>query len=380
MGFDIGVIGTGADPDDPDAEGYAMAYRHARGYQRIDGCELVCCADIVRENAERFADRFGIPARNIFEDYETLLREASPDIVSVCVPPAVHAEIVIGCAETGVVDAIHCEKPMAKTWGESVEMVKACERNGVQLTINHQRRFGKPYRKAKELLDRGKIGTLERIELGGENLYDYGTHLFDLCGFYTDQASVEWTLAAIDYSEENVQFGAHNENMALAQWKYDTGVFGLATTGDSGFANCHIRLLGTDGVVEIGASGGPPLRFKRDHSSSWTPVDTGYDGVYKPSKGYVAAGIQKLAEVAPIVPDDAFRTSTYIKRALKNVVRSVELDERSELDARNALQSTEVIFGCWESARRRGKVEFPLQIADNPLESMVEAGELPLEN
>ena len=35
-----------------------------------------------------------------------------------------------------------------------------------------------------------------------------------------------------------------------------------------------------------------------------------------------------------------------------------------------------MIFGAWESARRRGRVEFPLDIEDNPLEAMVESGEL----
>jgi hypothetical protein len=28
-----------------------MAYKHAAGYERLDNCELVACADIVRENA-----------------------------------------------------------------------------------------------------------------------------------------------------------------------------------------------------------------------------------------------------------------------------------------------------------------------------------------
>jgi hypothetical protein len=40
------------------------------------------------------------------------------------------------------------------------------------------------------------------------------------------------------------------------------------------------------------------------------------------------------------------------------------------------LQATELIFASWESARRRGRVDLPLEIEDNPLEDMVEAGQL----
>lgn len=61
MTLEIAVVGTGANPNKRDRTGYAMAYRHARGYRRLDDCEIVSCADIVLENAERFAEEFDVP-------------------------------------------------------------------------------------------------------------------------------------------------------------------------------------------------------------------------------------------------------------------------------------------------------------------------------
>ena len=101
-----------------------------------------------------------------------MLAETHPDIVSVCVPPGLHADIVIDCARTGVPEAIHCEKPMAKTWSDCREMVEVCEAEGVQLSFNHQKRFAGPVREAKWLLDDGAIGELERLEFGEEHLCD----------------------------------------------------------------------------------------------------------------------------------------------------------------------------------------------------------------
>jgi len=45
----VALIGTGANPDDADLSGFAMAYQHADAYEAIDDVEIVACADIVRE-------------------------------------------------------------------------------------------------------------------------------------------------------------------------------------------------------------------------------------------------------------------------------------------------------------------------------------------
>jgi len=351
MTYTAAVIGAGEDPENPSASGFAMGYSHADGYEATDGIELVAVADIVPENAEAFADAYDIGDDGVFEDYNEMLAAVEPDVVSVCVPPALHESISVDCIRSGVVEAVHCEKPMALTYGGATRMAQAATRRDVHLTFNHQRRFGRPFRKAKELLDAGEIGALERVEFAASNVYDYGSHSFDLSNYYTDQATPAWVLAGIDYREPNVFFGAHNENHAVVQWAYENGITGLATTGvgEASIA-CHNRLVGTEGVIEVGAhdQDDGALRIRRD-GDGWESLDTDDEGLH----------------------DDV-----YIHRAIADVVEGVDTGEPSELDAANALDATEIIFGVWESARRRGRVEFPLEIDDNPLEAMVEAGDL----
>ena len=48
----VGFIGTGNKNKRPDGMGYAMAYQHASGYNALDNCELVACADISEENGQ----------------------------------------------------------------------------------------------------------------------------------------------------------------------------------------------------------------------------------------------------------------------------------------------------------------------------------------
>jgi predicted dehydrogenase len=377
MTDDIGFVGTGADPESPGTDGYAMAYRHAAGYERVDGCRLTCCADIVRENAEAFAERHDIDEDGVFEDYERMCRERDPDVMSVCVPPSVHAEVVVGLAETGVPDAIHCEKPMAASWADCRRMVERCAEAGIQLTVNHQRRLGPIFRRAKELLDDGTIGSLRRIEWSDVTLFDAGTHLFDLSMFYTDQAPVEWVLAGVAYHDENKWFGTHNENQAVVQWRHTSGVDGLAVTGDgSDTFGAYIALCGTEGRIELGGEGGPPLRYRNDDTTGWEGVDVGEDHWGNPTYSLPRHAAVRLARRLPLVPESlvvpAYRS--HVDRAIENVVESYRSGDGSPLRAELALGSTELIFAAYESVRRRGRVDLPLDVEDNPLESMVESG------
>jgi predicted dehydrogenase len=223
----------------------------------------------------------------------------------------------------------------------------------VQLTFNHQRRFGAAFRQAKELLDDGEIGDLERVAFANPNLYDYGTHSFDLSNYFNDERGVEWVIGQIDYREERLAFGAHNANQALVQWEYENGVQGLAVTGPGeALVGAHNKLVGTDGVIEIRNDADPPLRIRRAGDESWEAVDCDGESVHGPG---------------------------FIRRAIADVVDAYGTDRESELCARNALTATETVFAAWESARRRGRVDLPLEITDNPLASMVESGALDVE-
>jgi predicted dehydrogenase len=349
------VIGTGG-----------IAHTHGHGYGTVEGVDLVACADLVRERAVEFAEAWSVPESGIYEDYETMLREAEPDIVSVCTPPALHADIVVGVARTGVPAAIHCEKPMADTWGNAGRMTHACRRRGIALTFDHQRRFAEPVRRARDHVDAGDIGDLERVEVACPNLYDWGTHLFDMANYCNGDRPAEWVLGQVAYHEENVQFGMHNENQGLVAWAYGNGVSGVASTGEgSGVVSDvgpGIRLEGTEGTIELFGPAGPPgpeeqLRLRRA-GGDWDPLDVGGEGLHRSGEYVDVDGHNNIA------------------RGIQDAVDAAREGRQSELSAEHALRATEIYFGAYESSRRRGRVELPLDIDDNPLVAMVESGEL----
>lgn len=345
----VGVIGTGKKPVKPGPQGYGMAWQHAAAYRGIDQAEIVACADIVDENAKAFQEEFDVAST--YTDYHEMLEKENLDIVHICTWPHLHEEMAVAAAEAGV-KGIFCEKPMADTWAGAKRMVRVAQEKGALIAFNHQRRYGAPFRKAKELLDAGEVGKLQRVEFGVGNLYDYGSHSVDLSNYFNDERSAKWVIAQIDYRQENLVFGAHNENQAYALWQYDNGVFGVASTGaGSALINAHNRIVGDEGFIEVGPFGEnlPVLRVLRKGDSDWQAIDCGGEHCHGPG---------------------------YIDRAVADFIDCVLTGRECELSGENALKATEIIFACWESSRRRGRIDLPLMDEGNALKEMVDAGEL----
>ena len=227
-------------------------------------------------------------------------------------------------------------------------MLQACEANGAQLTFNHQRRFGPPYRKAKELLKNGAIGDLVRLEATCDNLFDWGTHWFDMLCFYNDETDVEWVIGQIDGRGSHRVFGALIEGQGLSQFKFKNGVMGLLITGVGAEGKLTNRLIGTDGMIEVGHSQEVPLRMWGKGQSEWTPAP-------------VASGMHGM---------------DYVEAGVLDLVDALKTGREPELSGRRALRATELIFATYESSRRRGRVDLPLEIEDSPLVAMVAAGAL----
>lgn len=340
--FRVGIIGCGRPLRTSGATGYGMSHLHARGYEASPDAEIVALADISLENAQAFQAEHGGEA--IYLDYHEMLEKEHLDIVSIATWPSLHAPMVIAAAEAGV-KAVHCEKPMAPTFGEARRMVEAAERCGVQLTFNHQRRFGDPFRKARELARQGAIGDLVRVEAVCPNLYDWGTHWFDMLFFYNNETPAEWVIGQIDAREGGSIFGVRMEGQGVSHFGFQNGVRGQLTTG-YGYEGLSNRLVGTEGTIEVGALPDVPLRIWGQGQSGWEAVEV----------------------------ERGLHNDGYVELAVLDLIDALKAGREPETSARRALRATELIFGTYESSRRRGRVDLPLEIDDSPLLTMLDEG------
>jgi predicted dehydrogenase len=310
------------------------------GYLAAGNCVPAAVADIKEENAQSFAEKYGM--ERPYTDYHAMLKEANLDVVSIATWPHLHAEMVIAAANAGV-KAIHCEKPMARTWGEAKAMVEVCDRHNVQLTFNHQRRFLEPFRTAKEIAHSGEIGEVTRIEGQTGDIFDWGTHWLDMFFMYNNETPAEWVIGQIDARTVRQIFGHPVESQAVCLFRFQNGVKGYLETGYKAGVGAENRIIGTKGMVEV-HNDQPCVRVKVN-------------------------GQERGIETAEGLHGDAA-----IARGIADLLACLESGEEPELSAHRAIRSTEVIFATYESSRRRGRVDLPLEEYDNALIGMMESG------
>ncbi len=324
--FKAGIIGCGRHPGTPGATGSGMGHHHALGYQASPDVHLAALADINLESARLFQDEHG--GGRLYADYREMLAKEALDILSICTWPHLHAEMVMAAAEAGV-KAIHCEKPMAPTWNEAQRMLAACDQHGVQLTFNHQRRFDTEYRQARQLLRSGAIGKLLRMEAFCNDLFDWGTHWFDMLFFYNDENPVEWVIGQIDPRDGRTVFGIRLEGQGISHFKYQNGVTGLLLTGHSDPWEAYNRLIGEEGIIELSMTRKPPLRIWGKGMPAWQPVPT--------------------------------EPAVAVTQGILDMIDALKSGRQPELSGAKALRATEMIFATYESSRQARRIDLPLQ-------------------
>jgi predicted dehydrogenase len=334
--FRVGIIGCGRPWKSPGASGFGMSNFHARGYTTSPDATIVALADINLDNARAFQAAHG--GERIYTDYHEMLAREQLDIVSICTWPHLHAPMVIAAAEAGV-KAIHCEKPMAPSYAEALRMVAICQAHGTQLTFNHQRRFGAHFRMARDLLRSGSIGQLQRLEGMCMNLFDWGTHWFDMFGFYNDEAAARWVIGQVDWRDGATIFGITVEGQGISLFSYENGVQGLLMTGYGTERKMSNRLVGSDGVIEV-SLGTTSIRVRGKGDADWRDVQVTQETQ------------ENLSEVVGL--------------GVLDLIDALKTGREPELSARRALHATELAFATYESSRRGGRVELPLEPLESP--------------
>jgi len=342
----VAIIGCGKPRGTDGATGFGMAHRHMAGYAASGRCTLAAVADLDRGNAEAFVAAHN-PGAAIYADYRRMMREVRPDVVSVCLWPHLHARVVCGAAPFRP-RVIFCEKPMDIHWNSALRMHRACQANGVLLAINHQRRFNLPLAKARELLDGGAIGRLQRLEGAWHNISDSGTHVLDMMFFFNHDTPAEWVLGQIDMHGARKVFGAINAGHGISEFRFQNGVRAVYHFGHQhAELGCLLRITGEAGVIEI-LFETPWLRIRRHGQAEWEVVDTG----------------------------ESIHDDKAIYRGIADVLACLAAGTVPQLASERALRGTEIIFATHESARRRGRVDLPLAAGPCAMLSMLASGDL----
>ena len=238
---------------------------HAEAIKNIDMAELKAVCDIVPERAKAMGEKYGA---EWYTDYKELLARKDIDVVNICVPSGLHADIGIEAAKAG--KHVLVEKPIDITLEKADALIEACKKAGVKLTVISQHRFDPGIKELKNAIDTGKIGKLvmadayvkwwrtqEYYESGdwrGTWALDGGGALMNQSVHFVDQL----LYLAGPVKEITAYCGtlAHNievEDVAIAIIKYKNGALGViqgSTACYPGFKE-RLEFHGTNGSVIV---------------------------------------------------------------------------------------------------------------------------------
>jgi UDP-N-acetyl-2-amino-2-deoxyglucuronate dehydrogenase len=240
---------------------------HANAVAALPNAHLVSVTDIVPEKAKAFAEDHGVAWD---ADLDALLARADIDVVSVCVPSGLHADIGVRAAQAG--KHIVVEKPIDVTVAAADRLLDAVASAGVLLTVISQHRFDPGLRRLRELVDQGRLGRLTLGEAatkwyrsqgyydsgdwrgtwaldGGGALMNQGVHYLDL---------LCWIMGPVDQVTALCATQTHTievEDVALALLRFRSGAVGVlqaSTAVYPGFPE-RLEISGTGGTVTVEA-------------------------------------------------------------------------------------------------------------------------------
>jgi len=221
--MNVAIIGLGA-----------ISSTHIDAIQSY-GANLVAVCDIKEERMQKFSCEKYI-------DYHELLKRDDIDIVHICTPHFLHAQMAIDCANAG--KHVLVEKPAST---QTEQLIKVIEnKNGKKVCVCFQNRYNNGTRTAKDIIDQKVYGNIVGVYAlvpwyrndeyytksdwrgklsteGGCLLVNQAIHTVDLMQYLVGE--VEAVKAHVDnYTHEGIIEG---EDTATAALYYKSGIVGM---------------------------------------------------------------------------------------------------------------------------------------------------------
>jgi predicted dehydrogenase len=186
----VGIVGVGGIGHD----------QHLPGWAKVPFADVTALADISPDNLARAAAR--LPTAKRFADWRDLVALDDLDIVDICTPNRTHAEIALAALQQG--KHVLCEKPLATTSAEVLQLQTAAKQSNRLLMTTQNFRFDPISMQLKKLVEDGALGEvyyaraqwlrrrlvparptfIERSLSGGGPALDIGVHVLDLAYWF----------------------------------------------------------------------------------------------------------------------------------------------------------------------------------------------------
>ena len=360
LGF--GIVGCGV-----------IGPTHARAIQQLpEDARLVAVCDVVPEKAQKFAAEYGGEA---YTNLDEMLARPDIDVISVCVPSGLHAEVGVKAANAG--KHLVVEKPIDITLDAADRLINASKQNNVKLEVISQHRFSPGMRQLREAVETGRFGKLllgdayikwyrtqEYYDSGdwrGTWALDGGGCLMNQGVHYIDQ--LQWTMGPVESVIARTATAAHErievEDVATAILKYKNGAIGVIVGSTAVYPGLPERLeiSGTGGTVTIEGSKVSRWLFKDELGETDSYGGKAKAATQQPQEQQGAGTAANPA---------ALGMSGHVAQ-LSDMIGAIRENRSTAITGEDARRPLEVILAIYKSAEEGGKeVKLPLDTNYKP--------------
>ena len=234
-------------------------------------CEMARPVALVsgdRNKALTIARQYGIAEQAVY-DYKTFDRirdNPEVDVVYIVLPNGMHHEFTLRAAKAG--KHVLCEKPMATSSRECMEMIAACEGAKRKLMVAYRIQYEPHNRLAREMVRQKRFGPTKLIQsvnaqrqgeakqwrhdkrlAGGGALPDIGLYDLNTTRFLLGEEPIE--VSAMMYSTPGDPRFREVEENVVWQMRFASGVLSSHMTGYDGHESRRYRVHAPTGWIDL---------------------------------------------------------------------------------------------------------------------------------
>ena len=292
-----GIVGAGA----------VCEVKSGPGFYKSENSKLVAVCRRDEVKGRDFAKRHNVP--KYYNKFDDMLEDEDINAMYISTPPSTHYELAIKCAEKKL--PTYVEKPVARSYTETLAIVNAFQRHNTPLFVAYYRRGQKKFIQARRMIKNGDIGEITSVsyvmlrpqkpmftsgevskvknnlpwryrakESGGGLIMDVGCHTIDIIDFMCGEIfNVSGTAKRIENCsrkesvggpyyydvEDQVSLTGNFRNGALLSclWSFN---------GTPGVYDDTIKIRGTKGEIEVSTFQPTPLKVVTIAENEDAPV------------------------------------------------------------------------------------------------------------
>ncbi len=230
---------------------------------RVPEANILAIADIFLEAAEKCAADLQIPSA--VQDHREIMENPDIEAVIICSSTDTHAQMIEEAAAAG--KHIFCEKPIDFDLARIDRALEAVDEAGVKLQVGFNRRFDPNFRRVREMVASGKIGTphilritsrdpgpppIEYIKVSGGIFLDMTIHDFDMARYLVgSEVSEVYATGGVMVDPEIGKAG--DIDTAVITLRFDNGVIGTIDNSRKAVYGYdqRVEVFGSEGMVAV---------------------------------------------------------------------------------------------------------------------------------